>query len=488
MHDTVYTFVDVETTGGSPQNNRIIDIALIQIAGGKIVREYQSLVQPHQPVSQFISQLTGINDAMLEGAPTFDEIAMEVSDMLEGTTFVAHNAPFDYAFVKQELARAGFSLNLPQLCTVRLSRNLFPEERKHNLDAVIDRCSLQVDAHRHRAYTDTKAIADFFLHVHERFPTEVVDAVIRKLLKKYVLPSHLKEEDLESLPDRPGIYIFRDKDGQPLYIGKSIHIRERVCQHFARAHNSSKELALVTRTHRIDYEETVSELGALLLESVLVKEMLPVYNRRLRRNSNSLALVRSYTDQGYCTPEVRPLQDIASAELGSILGIYRTQRHMKESLQGLQKNLGLCSHMLGLTSGDGACFSYHLQRCSGACIGEAIVEEYNLLMEEAFAATRIYRWPYQHPILIRHEDAERGRLEFVIVHEWSVLLHATYEQGTWTRIEHLERRFDRDLYGILRQFFRKGTHHAQIVPLTRAQITPELSQLLEEWGMESLVA
>ena len=488
MQEPVYTFVDVETTGGSPQSHRIIDIALIQVCGGKIIREFQSLVQPSQPVSQFIAQLTGITDAMLEGAPAFEEIAMEVASMLEGTIFVAHNAPFDYAFVKQECARAGFSVNLPQLCTVRLSRALFPEERKHNLDIVIERCGIQIGPTRHRAYTDTKAIVDFFLHVHERFPIEVLDAVIKKLLKKYVLPSHMQEEDLEKLPERPGIYIFRDKDGQPIYIGKSIHIRERVCQHFARAHNSSKELLLTTRTHSIDYEETVSELGALLLESTLVKEMLPVYNHRLRRNSNSIALMRSYDAHGYLRPEPRQLGSLESREFSEILGIFRSQRQMKTSLTVLQKELGLCSHLLGLTRGDKACFAYSLGRCLGPCVGEAIAENYNMRVEDAFMKTRIHRWPHKYPLLIRHDDPERGRVEFVAVHEWCVLVHATLEGDEWTRVERHERRFDRDMYHILRSFFRTGSANAQLIPLIPGRITPELAQLLEELQLEGLIA
>lgn len=487
MREPVYTFVDVETTGGSPLNHRIIDIALIQVSEGKVIREFQSLVQPHMPVSQFISQLTGITDAMLEDAPPFEEIAMEVASMLEGTIFVAHNAPFDYAFVKQECARAGFSVNLPQLCTVRLSRSLFPEERKHNLDAVIERCRLEIDEHRHRAYTDTKAITDFFFHVHERFPAEMLEAVIKKLLKKYVLPSHMSEEDLEKLPDRPGIYIFRDKDGVPIYIGKSIHIRERVCQHFARAHNSSKELALTTRTHTIDYEETVSELGALLLESSLVKELLPVYNRKLRRNGNSIALMRSYNVLGYCEPVWRPLAELRPQDFSEVLGIFRSQKQMHDVLTEMQRDLGLCSTLLGLSKGDKACFSYHLGRCLGPCVGEAVADEYNHRVEEAFAATRIQRWSHKHPLLIRHDDPERGRVEFVAVHEWCVLLHATLEGDEWTRVERLERRFDRDLYGILRQFFKSGVQNAQIVPLIPGQIAPELASLLIELELVSLV-
>lgn len=488
MQEPVYTFVDVETTGGSPLNHRIIDIALIQVSGGKIIREFQSLVQAGQPVSQFIAQLTGIYDDMLVDAPTFDEIAMEVASMLEGTIFVAHNAPFDYAFVKQECARAGFAVNLPQLCTVRLSRALFPDERKHNLDAVIERCRLRVDERRHRAYTDTKAIADFFLHVHERFPAEIVDAVVKKLLKKYVLPSHMSEEDLEKLPDRPGIYIFRDKEGVPLYVGKSIHIRERVCQHFSGAKTSSKELALISHTHTIDYEETVSELGALLLESSLVKELLPVHNRKLRRNGNSLALMRTVNEQGYIQPEARPLGELKPPEFSEVLGIFRSQKQMRDILAEMQRDKGLCSHMLGLAKPGKACFSYALGRCLGPCVGAAMPQEYNARVEEAFIKSRIHRWPYKHPLLIRHDDPERGRIEFIAVHEWCVLVHATLEGDEWRRVERLERSFDRDMYHILRQFLRDGARSATMIPLVPGKIPEALWPLFEELEMESLLA
>lgn len=489
MDDRIFSFVDVETTGGSPLHHRVIDVAIIQVQGGRILREFSSLVQPHQTIPPFIEGLTGITQDMLEGAPDFAEIAPEVAGLLEGTIFAAHNAAFDYAFLKQECARAGFALNLPQLCTVRLSRHLFPGEKKHNLDAVIERNGLEVPTQRHRAYADTRAIADFFLLMRERFPPEILTATLQKLLKKYVLPSHMQEADLEALPERPGVYIFEDKESNPLYIGKSIHLRERVCQHFAKAHSSAKELALVMRTHRILYEETVSELGALLLESQMVKERLPVYNRRLRREGGSLVLVEQEDGAGYLRPAVRRLEDLDSSQFGTVLGIYRSQAQMKKQLATMHKDKGLCSHMLGLSKGTGPCFSYHLGTCHGACAGEESALSYNERLREAFTATRLRRWPHRHPLCIRHLDEEGGRVECIIVHDWCVLGVATYEGGAWSRLQKLDKRFDRDVYRILRQFLQAPSARGGVcLPLTPSTARGDLAELLEMLDLMDLIS
>jgi len=281
-------------------------------------------------------------------------------------------------------------------------------------------------------------------------------------------------------PERPGVYIFEDKEGNPLYIGKSIHLRERVCQHFAKAHSSAKELALVMRTHRIVCEETVSELGALLLESQMVKERLPVYNRRLRREGGSIVLVEQEDEAGYLRPAVRELREMDPREFGTVLGIYRSHAQMKKQLSSMHKDKGLCSHMLGVSKGKGPCFSYHLGTCHGPCVGEESASSYNERLREAFTATRIRRWPHQHPLCIRHLDEEGGRVECVIVHDWCVLGVATYEGGDWSRAQKLEKRFDRDVYRILRQFLQAPAARGGVcIPLTPNTARGDLGELLD---------
>jgi len=488
MDDRILSFVDVETTGGSPLSHRVIDVAIIQVQHGRIIREFQSLVQPHQPIPQFIETLTGISADMLADAPNFEDIAEEISSMLEGTIFVAHNVQFDYSFLKQECARAGFSLNIPQLCTVRLSRHLFPTEKKHNLDIVIRRNGLEVPANRHRAYADTRAIADFYLLLRERFPHEILFATMEKLLKKYVLPSHMQEEDLEKVPERPGIYVFHDQEGTPLYIGKSIHLKERVCQHFAKAHHSAKELALVMRTHTITWEETVSELGALLLESKLVKEQSPHYNRRLRRDGQSIALKTAYSAEGYLVPTAHPVSELKSHEFGDVLGMYRSVAHMRKQLATLHKEQKLCSHMLGLSKGTGPCFSHSLGNCAGPCAQVEAPSSYNARAFEAFSTTRLHPWPSKTPLLIRHIDEEGGRVECVIAHDWCILGVATYEGGEWTRMEKMEKHFDKDVYLILRQFLKRPDARGGIcTPIRPNMARGEMSELLTMLGLTDLM-
>lgn len=157
----VYAFVDVETTGYSPQNDRIIEIAIVCYEDGKITDTFQSLINPGAYVSSFIQAITGIDPNMLKAAPTFSEIADEVLERFEDAMLVAHNAGFDYGFLSKEFARLNYEFRPSRLCTVQLSRALYPQFRSHALDSVIERFCIQCEE-RHRALGDTLATVEFF--------------------------------------------------------------------------------------------------------------------------------------------------------------------------------------------------------------------------------------------------------------------------------------------------------------------------------------
>ncbi|MDP4863329.1 MAG: exonuclease domain-containing protein, partial [Burkholderiaceae bacterium] len=284
-----WLFLDVETTGSTATRDRVTEVAWVLLDGetGQVTKE-SHLVNPDARIPAFIQQLTGITDDMVADAPRFSAIAPRLAAAMEGAVFVAHNARFDYGFVKNEFKRIGQSVRAPVLCSVKLSRLFFPAEKRHNLDAVMARHQLQADS-RHRALTDADLIYQFWLDLQQRFgPQKVVDAA-KSLISQSSWPSHLDADALDEMPDTPGVYIFYGEKRFTLYVGKSKHLRQRVLSHFSGDHAHGKELSLSMQVRQIEWHETPGEIGALLLEATLVKQLAPSHNVRLRRNKSLCA-------------------------------------------------------------------------------------------------------------------------------------------------------------------------------------------------------
>lgn len=176
-------FVDVETNGGYGNNARVIDIGIVRIEKNRVTRKFSQLVDPGDTIPSFIERLTGIKNQDLESAPTFRQIADKVSDILEGSIFVAHSAAFDYGMISGEYRRLGESFSLPIVCTAKLSRSLYPEFRKHSLDSLIERHNLKVLS-RHRGFDDANAIWNFYKCCLRDFELDVIEGAISIQLRK----------------------------------------------------------------------------------------------------------------------------------------------------------------------------------------------------------------------------------------------------------------------------------------------------------------
>ncbi|HEY1063791.1 MAG TPA: exonuclease domain-containing protein, partial [Candidatus Saccharimonadales bacterium] len=258
-------FVDIETNGLNHVRGRVIEVAAIRVENGKITRKFNSLVDPQTELPYFITNLTGITTNDVKGAPTFMQIADELHDVMDGAVFVAHNVRFDYSFLKQEFKRLNRTFLPKQLCTVKLSRTLYPHERSHKLQSLIDRHGFTYSA-RHRAYDDAAILWQFLQYIQKHFPPEQIAAAIAQQIKSPAVPRHLQPELVRDLPETPGVYIFEDEGGRPLYIGKSVNIKKRVMSHFGRDHAESREFKMAQTIKHIRTEQTAGELAALLLE------------------------------------------------------------------------------------------------------------------------------------------------------------------------------------------------------------------------------
>ena len=451
-------FLDLETTGATATRDRITEIGIVEV-GDRGVERYSQLVNPQARIPEFIQQLTGITEDMVADAPTFDEIAGDLFDRINGKLFVAHNARFDYGFIKNEFKRIGVDFRARVLCTVKLSRALYPQESRHNLDALIARHGL-VQSGRHRALADADLIFQFWEKIRAGFPHDLLDQTLAGLTARPALPSQLDSDLPEQLPETHGVYIFYGENNFPLYVGKSNNLRKRVMSHFAADHARGKEMSLSLQVRRVDWIETPGEIAALLKESALIKELLPSHNTRLRRNKElcSWRIPASLDDPAQEAADRSPNQSSPQAELvwgrdlnlgaqPDLYGIFRSQRDALTMLAELAQQEKLCKAVLGLekTKSGSACFGYQLKQCRGACLGKENPKLHHARLLMAMSRHRIPAWPHPGPIGLKEAEVIH------IVDAWCYLGSASREDEVHELLESGRPSFDLDVYKILRK-------------------------------------
>jgi DNA polymerase-3 subunit epsilon len=414
--------LDCETTGGKPTYHRITEIGLLIIENGEIVDTWQSFIQPDQSLPANIQQLTGITPQMLANAPRFEEVADVLLSKLEGRVLVAHNARFDYGFLKNEFSRTGISYTSKPLCSVKFSRALYPQFKRHGLDQIINRFKLQV-LDRHRAFDDAKLIYDFFQHSSQLFSDEDIEAVCAEIQEKSSLPTQLNPKVIDNLPKQPGVYYFYDDKGKLLYVGKSVNIRQRVLSHFSQDYKNHKDLKMSSRIADVSFEITGSDFSAQLLESREIKQLVPLYNHRLRKLKKLYRLMIETNDQGYAIPVVKEQQ--LSGELTNNFGLFRSYRQIESKLKQLADDYQLCFRLLGLegknTNGTKACFRHQLRKCNGACCGKESVSNYNARLKAALNDYQQKVWPWSDAILLEETTNAEQPSHFHLIKDWVYL-------------------------------------------------------------------
>lgn len=443
-------FVDLETTGGSATEDRITEVGIIEVDEDG-VREWSSLINPEVRIPGFIQSLTGISDAMVRQAPTFAEAAAEVAARLNGRLFIAHNARFDYGFLKNAFRRLGRDFQPPVLCTVRLSRQLFPGFARHGLDALAERHRLQATS-RHRALGDARLIWQFWRCLHDEHKAEAIEEAVSRLISRPTLPPRLDSLRIERIPQAHGVYLFYGENELPLYIGKANKLRRRVLQHFSGDHISSREQELSQQVERIDWRETAGEIGALLQEAMLVKTLMPAHNKLLRDN-REIRSWRLLRRQGRLQPCLADADDLFFPYDPNLYGLFGSARKAGDALRAAAEEHALCPVVLGLEkgwagrggSGGRPCFACQVGKCRGACAGRETLEAHDARLLAALAAWRLQPWPYAGPIGIR----EQGMLH--VVDGWSYLGSSASEQKTAALLRKGRPRFDKDVYRILQK-------------------------------------
>ena len=465
MFDKPLVILDLETTGTGITRDRITEIGLLEVENGTVIAEWSSLVNPQAWISPFIEQHTGISNEMVADAPLFRNLSTELVLRLRGKVLVAHNARFDYGFLVNEFRRCDITFREQTLCTVQLSRKLYPRERRHNLDTIIERFGLTCD-HRHRALDDARAVWHFLSAVHQALPTATITAAVTKLLAKQTVPPHLDQDAVTAAPATAGVYTFYGENGAPLYVGKSVNMKERLASHFSGVFRSDREMRLAQQAHSVEFQETAGELGALLTEARLIKELMPIHNRRQRRTQDLYSLALREHQDGYLRTEVVTLRECE--DFADLYGMLRTKHEAEDVRRGLVADHGLCARFLGLEKGrTGACFSHQVKQCRGACVGTESPVLYNIRLRSALMAHRLQQWPYPGAVGIREQCAVSGRTDLHVVDRWCYL-------GTATHPAELDQILsapqvsgvERDIYRILAGYFRDKARH-EVIDLSR---------------------
>ena len=440
--------IDLETTGGMAVHHRIIEVGIVLLEHGEVVEQWSSLVNPGTRIPPSIEDFTGISNDMVADAPMFEDVCAEVRRRLDGRLFVAHNARFDYGFVRNEFRRLGQKFAAPVLCTVRLSRALFREYPRHNLDALIERYGLECGA-RHRALGDAAVLPPLLAAFEQAAGTDRLQEAANAVLGESRLPPHLSPDLAEDLPEGPGVYLFRGEDGVLLYVGKSRNLRSRVIEHFASAHRSGKEAKLSRQVRAVEWVETGGELGALLLESRLVKELAPSANRRLRKPAG-LHCVRLVERPGGVEASIEPLDAPVAGQDEELYGPFRTERDARRALEGKAREAGLCLKAMGLERGEGSCFAYQLGRCRGACVGNEPRALHDARLRLALASLRLKAWPFPGPVGIREPGPAGAGSVLHVLDQWRHLGTAADDAEVAALVERAGGgAFDPDAYRII---------------------------------------
>ncbi len=369
----MYAILDIETTGGQYNEEGITEIAIYKFDGHEVVDQFISLINPEIPIQPFVVKLTGINNAMLRSAPKFYEVAKRIIEITEGCIVVAHNASFDYRILQTEFRRLGFKFQKPTLCTVELSKKLLPGHASYSLGKLVRALGIPM-ADRHRASGDAMATVKLFkMLLAQDIEKEIVKSLVKTEIKSGMSPKLL--DIVENLPNKTGIYYIHNEKGDLIYIGKSKNIKKRVNQHFTGTTRKCKKIQLEVYT--VTYEETGSELIALLKESEEIKINKPIYNRSQRKTLFQWALYPIKDQNGYLSLSLRKT-DGRKKEITSFASV----QEGKNALFKITEQYNLCQKINGLYDTQNACFKYKIKECDGACIQQVSPEEYNERVEE----------------------------------------------------------------------------------------------------------
>jgi DNA polymerase-3 subunit epsilon len=338
-----FAVTDIETTGSHASGNSIIEIGIVVYDGESKVEEFSTLLDPGVRIPAFITGLTSITSEMVQGAPTFYQIADRLEEIFDGAIFVAHNVNFDHSFIRAEFAAIGRNWNPPRLCTIRLARKAFPGQNSYGLNAVCSWMGLN-NEQAHRALSDARVAAEILARALPLLDPADLKKMVAKHSGVVFLPPNLPEDTFHRLPEAPGVYYLYNEKGKPLYIGKANNIKKRVKQHFTTHAESARAQSFMREVRDVGFELAGNELIALLMEDSEIRKHWPPHNSAQKRKTRRIHLIRYMDQTGYSR--------LAAGNVSSASGAVRSFPSLAEAnkwLYGIASEFSIDPRLLGLS-------------------------------------------------------------------------------------------------------------------------------------------
>jgi DNA polymerase-3 subunit epsilon len=417
-------FLDLETTGTDPRADRVTEIGLVLADDGVVTEEWSTLVNPGRAIPPGIERITGIGDEMVSDAPGFEQIAGELASRLAARLLVAHNARFDHSFLRSEFTRAGLRLHCPVLCTVRLSRRLFPQQVRHNLDALVERYRLPCDT-RHRALPDARALYHLVAAFGQQAGMPALRAAIEAQQASPHAPPGIDADLFDDVPDAPGSYLLYDAQGAALYAGRAANLRTRLLGHLRDRGRHAQEQRAALIAGALEWFPAAGELGAALRHYRLLESLAPRHNRRPRQRREAWVLAwRPETAEAPVAVVDLNADEAVPGEgtiaSGDWYGPFRSRADAMAALRGLAREHRLCATAVGL-EGAAPCSARAHGQCGGLCTGDEKPAAHALRLMQALSRLRMRPWPWPGAVALAEQDPAHTRSELHLLHAWRYL-------------------------------------------------------------------
>lgn len=304
---TMYAIIDVETTGGSPLQDRVIEIAVFVYDGTKITDSFCTLLNPKRPIDPYVTRLTGITQEMVQQAPLFEEVHEKLLELTHENIFVAHNVKFDFGMMRQEFKRLGIDFNRRQLDTVNLARRVIPGFNSYSLGNICDSLGIEI-TDRHRAKGDAEATVRLLEVILQRpSSTKYIEIELNHGIDMDLLPPYLSKAEIEKLPEDAGVFYYKDEVGKVLYLEGAKNIRRKVITEFSNPADGPEQKRMFELMRTIDYELTGNELIAKLVSYREVKKQSPEFNKKIKPGNFTHAIFLEKDEMGFLQLKIHPL-------------------------------------------------------------------------------------------------------------------------------------------------------------------------------------
>jgi DNA polymerase-3 subunit epsilon len=417
VEDASFCIVDVETTGLSPQRNGIIEIGLVKVSNLKVIDTYHSLINPGKDIPFFITQLTGISNEDVYNAPFFEDVADDIAEFIGDDILTAHNFPFDNSFLRKEFRYCGKEpINNLNLCTLKLSRRLYPMLRSKSLGAVCNHLRLK-NTGEHRALGDAEVTAKVLIKIIKDLKKNHKINYVNELINFQAVPqSYMRQakvkkqlgQDVSVLPDSPGIYYFLNSRDEIIYIGKAKSLKSRVKSYFLPT-APRKAKKIIKQASRLKIEITNSELIALLMEAELIKIINPRHNVMLKGYGNKYFLRITATHQ-FPALEICNYFDFDGNDY---FGLFISRKKADLVHEMITKTFALRECTDKEFSKGKACFLAEIERCTVPCVNKGKPEYFDelekiydfLYGKNQFALNRLINKMKEHSDKQKYEKA-----------------------------------------------------------------------------------